>query len=40
MNGTAVFELERVAFGLKRPKGNGSDDNMLQKLRNRVKLGP
>jgi hypothetical protein len=32
--------LERVAFGLRRPKGNGSDDNFLRKIRNQVKLAP
>jgi hypothetical protein len=26
--------LERVAFGLRRPKGNGSDDNLLEEIRN------
>src|SRR5277367_4617599 len=31
---------ERAAFGLRRPKGNGSDDNLLQKIRNWVKLAP
>jgi hypothetical protein len=26
--------LERVVFGLRRPKGNGSDDSSLQEIRN------
>jgi hypothetical protein len=32
--------LERAAFGLGRAKGSGSDDNLLQKIRNLVKLAP
>jgi hypothetical protein len=32
--------LERVAFGLRRQKGNGADGNLLQKIRNRIKLAP
>jgi hypothetical protein len=30
--------LERAAFGSRRPKGNGSDDNFLRKSRNQIKL--
>jgi hypothetical protein len=30
----AVPGLEVFAFGLRRPKGNASDDNLLQKIRN------
>jgi hypothetical protein len=32
--------LERVAFGLRRQKGNGADGNLLQKIRNGIKLAP
>jgi hypothetical protein len=32
--------LQRVAIGLRRLKGNGADDNLLQKIRNQVKLAP
>jgi hypothetical protein len=33
-----ALALDRAAFGLRRPKGNGLDDNPLQKIRNNVKL--
>jgi hypothetical protein len=32
--------VDRWRGPLRRPKGNGSDDNMLQKIRNQVKLAP
>ena len=39
-NGQIGSVLGRAAFGLRRPKGNGSDDNLLQKIRNQVRLAP
>jgi hypothetical protein len=33
-----ALALDRAAFGLRRPKGNGLDGNLLQKIRNNVKL--
>jgi hypothetical protein len=38
VGGSFTLKLERGAFGLMRPKGDGSDDNLLQKIRNQVKL--
>ena len=32
--------LERVAFGLRRPKGNGAGGNPLQKIRKQIKVAP
>jgi hypothetical protein len=42
LGGSLIIErrLERAAFGLRRLKGNGSDDNLLQKIRNKIKFGP
>jgi hypothetical protein len=32
--------IRASCFGLRRPKGTGSDDSLLQKIRNQVKLAP
>jgi NAD(P)-dependent dehydrogenase (short-subunit alcohol dehydrogenase family) len=34
------ISLERVAFGLRRPKDKGPEDNFLQRIRNLVTLVP
>jgi hypothetical protein len=38
VGGSFALTLEPSPFGLMRPKGDGSDDNLLQKIRNQVKL--
>jgi hypothetical protein len=39
MNGTGLFRARASCFWIEAAERQRSDDNMLQKIRNRVKLG-